>query len=154
PLTFESSDIIREIKETPIQQPLLPPIHEYPSLEDFEANDTENSSLFQMEPIRLRFTDESSHCSSNSDVGDGHIEKQHIETVSKISLINSSICNLDHLFGSETISFSCNNSDQKSIFHRKRRLIIRRDTDGSFIDEIVDDDIANDSLANTIIGSS
>ncbi|KAH9511595.1 hypothetical protein DERF_010044 [Dermatophagoides farinae] len=141
---------------------MLPTIHENPLLEDFDAiDDTEDngSSVFQMEPIRLRFTDESSHCSSSGGgggVGDGDIDNIDIDKVSKISVINSSICNLDHLFGSETISFTRNDSMKKSINHNRhqssRHYIIRCDMNDKFIDEIIGD-ISNESFV-TIIGGS
>lgn len=143
-------DITEDIEQSiqSIQSTLLltslPTIYEHPMEEDdyYDDDIENNNSPFQMEPIRLHFTDESSSSQTSSSynsnnggvccIDNNNIFKQQINK-------SSSICNLDHLFGSETISFQLNNSGKKStIINRPSRLVIRRNDDGSLIDEIVD----------------
>ncbi|XP_027200054.2 uncharacterized protein LOC113794159 [Dermatophagoides pteronyssinus] len=152
-------DITEDIEQSiqSIQSTLLltslPTIYEHPMEDDYYDDDIENNnnSPFQMEPIRLHFTDESSSSqtsssyNSNNDgccIDNNNISKQQINK-------SSSICNLDHLFGSETISFTMNNSDKKTtVINRPRRLVIRRNDDGSLIDEIVDADVDDKSFVD------
>ncbi|KAH9425390.1 hypothetical protein DERP_005997 [Dermatophagoides pteronyssinus] len=102
-------DITEDIEQSiqSIQSTLLltslPTIYEHPMEEDdyYDDDIENNNSPFQMEPIRLHFTDESSSSQTSSSynsnnggvccIDNNNISKQQINK-------SSSICNLDHLF--------------------------------------------------------